>query len=76
MLNETWNTYIKYKLESDNEFEDFLYEDFSEDTYKRFKDTHKKWLQIWTEFINIHLDFYLIEEVKQQIKEHEDKLNE
>lgn len=75
-LDEIWNTYIKYKIDSNNDFEYFLYEDFSEDTYKKFKDTHRKWLEKWSEFITLYPYFFLIEEIKQQIKEHEDKLKE
>lgn len=75
-LNETWNTYIKYNLESDNEIENILYEDFSVDNYKKFKNIQKKWILKWSEFIKIHPDFPLTEEIKQKIKRHENKLNE
>lgn len=75
-LDETWNTYIKYQIDFNKEFESFLYEDMTPETYQQFITANKEWIKKWTEFITLHKDFPLIEEINQQITELKTKLNE
>lgn len=70
-LNKTWNTYLKYCIEQENDYLERLTHDSEDDYYDIYMQECNKWMKKWTIFLTFHPNFPLAEQIKEEIKSFE-----
>lgn len=68
-LDNTWNTYLKYSIEQENDYIERLSHDGDEDYAEIYMRECNKWIRKWSIFLTFHPDFPLSEQIQQEIND-------
>ena len=67
-LNKTWNTYLKYCIEQDNDYLERITHEEDDNYYDIYMQECNKWIKKWSIFLTFHPDFPLNEQIKEDIE--------